>query len=257
MEDIKTHNFIARSKLKHGEKYDYSKTIYNGSKYNVTIICPKHGEFEQLASNHSRGMGCSECGKKRIDTETFIKKANIVHQNKYDYSNTKYVDPDEKVKILCPKHGEFEQKARYHLDGNGCSDCSKKILKMDTKSYITNAKLIHGEKYKYTNTKYNGSHKDVTITCPKHGDFQTRASSHLSGSGCSSCTKTKKMDTNTFINKAKIKHGEKYDYSKVKIINSNDKVTIICNVHGEFHQRPSAHLYGNGCAHCKTNKVNT
>ena len=58
------------------------------------------------------------------------------------------------------------------------------------------------------------------------------------------------MTTETFIKKAKKIHGNKYDYSKVKYVNSKTKVCIICPEHGEFWQTPSSHLNGHGCKKC-------
>ena len=58
-----TNDFINKSNLLHNFKYDYSKTVYEGSQNKVTIICPIHGEFSQAAHSHMyRGMGCKQCG---------------------------------------------------------------------------------------------------------------------------------------------------------------------------------------------------
>jgi len=53
-----------------------------------------------------------------------------------------------------------------------------------------------------------------------------------------------------FIEKAKNIHNDKYDYNKVKYLNSNTKVEIICKEHGSFLQRPHDHLGGHGCFEC-------
>ena len=63
----------------------------------------------------------------------------------------------------------------------------------------------------------------------------------------------KKLTTEEFISKARLVHGDKYDYSKVEYVNSRVKVCIICPTHGEFYQFPSAHLYGYGCLKCPKN----
>ena len=59
------------------------------------------------------------------------------------------------------------------------------------------------------------------------------------------------FDTKDFIKKAKEKHGNKYDYSKVEYVDSKTKVCIICPIHGEFWQLPNNHLRGKGCSKCK------
>ena len=73
--------FIEKAKQKHGDKYDYSKVEYINNKTKVCIICPEHGEFWQLPSNHLAGKGCAKCSfissanKNKSNTNEFIKKS--------------------------------------------------------------------------------------------------------------------------------------------------------------------------------------
>ena len=58
-----TEDFITKSNEIHNNKYDYSKTIYTGSSNKLTITCPHHGDFEQIAVCHmTNGYGCRRCG---------------------------------------------------------------------------------------------------------------------------------------------------------------------------------------------------
>ena len=123
------------------------------------------------------------------------------------------------------------------------------------KEILERIKLIHGDQYDYTKFKYNGMHKKVCIICLKHGEFWQTPHSHLKGQGCPKCaleiqTEKKKYSTNTFIEKARGIHGDKYDYSRVKYIDSKTKVEIICPKHGSFFQKPYLHLRGQGCMEC-------
>lgn len=59
--NLTTSEIVSKAKLVHGDKYDYSKTVYLGSKSKIKIICPIHGEFEQLPSAHFQGQGCPQC----------------------------------------------------------------------------------------------------------------------------------------------------------------------------------------------------
>ena len=59
-----------------------------------------------------------------------------------------------------------------------------------------------------------------------------------------------KLTTEEFIAKAKAVHGNRYDYSQVKYVDSKTKVCIICKDHGEFWQSPEKHLSGQGCEKC-------
>ncbi len=123
---LTTEQFIEKAKEVHGDKYDYSLTKYTNTLHKVKIICPEHGEFEQNANSHLTGNGCNKCWRKRNTTtkEQFIEKARKVHGDKFDYSLVEYLGSHYKVKIICPQHGEFEQKSSSHLAGNGCNDCA-------------------------------------------------------------------------------------------------------------------------------------
>src|ERR1035437_7669234 len=75
--------FISKSKLKHGDKYNYSLVNYINNKTKVKIICPTHGDFEQRADKHLQGHGCRKCAidlrkvKHKKDDNQFILDANL------------------------------------------------------------------------------------------------------------------------------------------------------------------------------------
>ena len=200
---------------------------------------------------------------KRLTVEEFIRKANEVHKEKFDYSSIKYIyAKKEGVEIICPTHGQFFQKPSAHLKGQGCPSCDGNA-KLDTKSFISKAILKHGNKYFYERVNYTNYKTKVIITCPIHGDFLQTPSSHLSGSGCSKCGhinvgKNHVMTQNEFIEKAILKHNGKYSYNNIVYENSNLPVIITCNEHGDFSQKAINHLRGQGCSICGgRNKLDT
>ena len=68
----------------------------------------------------------------------------------------------------------------------------------------------------------------------------------------------KKLTLESFLERSKKIHNNKYDYSKVEYVNAKTKVCIICPKHGEFWQTPDNHLKGKGCAYCaKIKKLTT
>jgi hypothetical protein len=133
----KIDNFIQQANEVHKNKYDYSKVCYVNNNTPVIIICPIHGEFNQQPSNHLMGWECKKCGTSRTtkiqtkDQEDFIDECNLIHNNKYDYSLTKYVGGDHKIVIICPKHGNFSQFANNHRQGRGCAKCTSRVSKME------------------------------------------------------------------------------------------------------------------------------
>jgi hypothetical protein len=90
--------------------------------------------------------------RKKLTTEEFIKRAEIVHGNKYDYSKSNYVNAHKKVIIICKKHGDFLQAPNHHLGGQGCRECGNK--KLTTEKFIKKAEKIHGHKYNYSKVDY-------------------------------------------------------------------------------------------------------
>lgn len=187
----KTEIFIQKAKGVHGEKYDYSQTVYVRNVENVKIICPVHGVFEQSPKSHLKGCHCLQCsGKARSNTEDYIQKVKQIHGDKYDYSLVKYESRSKKVRIICKKHGEFMQVAKEHFK-YGCYECGidtiKNKLSSDTEKFIGNAREIHGEKYNYDHVEYKRNKIRVKIKCPDHGEFLQRPNDHLSGSGCPAC----------------------------------------------------------------------
>ena len=256
--------FIKRAKEIHGNKYDYSKVEYKGSRIKVCIICPEHGEFWQTPHAHlNTKFPCKKCFKYqnkgiKYTKEDFIAKAKEKYGDKYDYSKVEYVNSKTKVCIICPEHGEFWQTPSSHLSGRGCNKCSKAIF--NTKSFIEKSKEIHGNKYDYSKVNYINSQTKVCIICPEHGEFWQIPINHIAGKGCLICKReehNKKQIYTTFIflQKAKEIHGDKYDYSKVKYINSQTKVCIICPKHGEFWQTPNKHLMGEKCPSCSISNL--
>jgi ribosomal protein L36 len=246
-----TEYFIEKAKEIHRDKYDYSKAEYVNFKTPVIIICPEHGEFKQRPGNHFRGSNCPKCARNKT-TQEFIEQSNKIHNNKYDYSKTKYVDSRIEVIIICPEHGEFKQKPRNHLPGHGCPKCAGK--NQTTKEFIKKAKKIHGNRYDYSKTEYINISTKVVIICKKHGEFEQLPPIHLEGYGCSKCS-GRYMDTEYFIEKAKKIHKDKYDYSKTKYIKATSKLIITCKKHGDFKQRPGSHLEGRGCSKCGYKKI--
>ena len=133
-----TDEFIAKAKSIHGDKYDYSKVDYKDNRIKITIICPEHGEFEQTPMGHLSGSGCSKCAYGSWDKDEFIERSRITHGDRYDYSLVDYKNANINVKIICKKHGVFEQSPYSHVSGSGCSKCGLSTGQKQIYDYITN-----------------------------------------------------------------------------------------------------------------------
>ena len=142
--------FISSSLKKHGNKYDYSLVVFSGIREKVKIICPEHGLFKQVAESHLNSLGCPQCGNiqggknNRLSQEDFLKKSIEKHGDRYDYSLSQYILSVNKVKIICPKHGIFEQTPSHHMNGVGCPFC--KLFKQEEKLLKKLKEVFNGEK---------------------------------------------------------------------------------------------------------------
>jgi len=127
--------------------------------------------------------------------------------------------------------------------------------KLTNSEFIKKAKDIHGDKYDYSKVEYVNTKTKVCIICPEHGEFWMKPNDHLCRKyGCHKCGwikegKNLRENTESFIKKAIKKYGNKFDYSKVNYVKSNEKVCIISHEKdaygveiGEFWQTPNNHL---------------
>jgi len=134
------------------------------------------------------------------------------------------------------------------------------MKKLTKEEFIVKARKIHGDKYDYSKVIYVNSSVKIEIICPIHGSFYMTPNAHLMGQGCPKCGHTnkgqfRKLTKESFVEKSNKIHNNKFDYSKVEYVNGSTKVCIICPEHGEFWQKPNAHLNGNGCPKCCINGV--
>ena len=148
-------NFIEKAKLIHNNKYDYSLVDYKNSKFNVKIICPIHGIFEQRPNDHLNKRKCPKCSNKyKPTTEEFIINAKKIHENKYDYSLVNYLCNRKKIKIICPIHGIFEQTPNDHLHGIGCSVCKQSKGENKVEKFLLSNNLNFIREKTFDNCKY-------------------------------------------------------------------------------------------------------
>jgi hypothetical protein len=187
--------FIQRCIKKYGNWFDYSKVEYKNAITPVLIGCCKHGWFNQTPWKHYyNAKGCSACGhayggsKKRKNTKDFLFRSLKVHGKLYDYSKSKYITANDKIEIICKRHGSFWQIPRNHFGGNGCPRCRNLYT---TEYFINEATKIHNNYYEYSLVEYGRNDEKVKIKCPLHGLFEQKAHHHLQGKGCPACRLSK------------------------------------------------------------------
>ena len=182
---------------KYIESYNYKliSDSYINSSSLLTIKCSCGHIYKTTYGNFYQGKRCYKCKNKtpinKLTTKQFIQKAKQVHGGKYDYILVDYKNNYTKVKIICSIHGTFEQRPKNHLNGQGCSKCSRikvsESKRKNTQQFIKESKLIHGDKYDYSLVQYKNCTSKVKIICPIHGVFEQTPTKHLNKHGCSEC----------------------------------------------------------------------
>jgi hypothetical protein len=176
--------FIRRARQRHADKYDYTLVEIKNVLHPVRIVCPQHGEFEQVAYSHMLGRGCPQCARERpktrqrLTTENFVERARQIHGERYDYSKTQVTGPRDPVLIICPVHGPFEQRPVNHLIGFGCNACFRERLRIP----IDQVEAEVREAYPHDELdrdSFTIKSKPVIWRCTVHGQHFRRAAYDL------------------------------------------------------------------------------
>lgn len=216
-------SFFRQASEKHGGKYDYSKTKYTNSNSRIIVTCHKHGDFDLRASHHLGGQGCKKCAheltgeKNSLTQDEFINRSNLVHDDKYNYSKVEYDGINIPVKIICPLHGEFLQTPNTHLNGSGCKECGFESISQknisNSEDFIESAKIVHGDKYDYSQVDYKLNTTPVKIKCSIHGEFAQSPAAHLRGQGCPICQEsTGEKLVSTILEKQEVKFLKQHKF---------------------------------------------
>lgn len=249
--------FIRRSVAIHGDAYDYADTVFRGTAHDVAIRCRSHDVvFTQVANNHLRGHGCRECGHEKIGDhfrmtqEEFVRRAQIVHGARYDYSRTVYRSQHQRITILCAKHGEVETTPSSHLRGSNCAFCATEgtadLLRMSLDEFTARGRAIHGERFAYDQVVYRQYFEPVILICTDcDTTFSQTPALHLAGYGCSTCREYAGekavrafLDASGFQYVAQFGHDELRYRGKLKIDFAIPELRLAIEFDGPQHRGP-------------------
>lgn len=190
-----------------------------------------------------------------------------IHGNKYDLSLVEDVQNLlGKIRLVCPKHGVFEQTLHNHLQGKGCKKCyeESRVNKCNytKEEFIECVKKTHDDfdMYDFVELPDKFSLKNldkvIELLCKKHGKFKIKYRDFLNGEKCPYCNG--KLKTDEEINRElSILHPE-LDFSVTKFSEHDEKynITVICPKHGVQKVRYYNLLNGQGgCVECGWQKI--
>ena len=181
-------DFIERANSVHSGKYTYNHDFVSTHK-KVTITCPIHGNFTQLAKNHLKGQGCPLCGQEiaknrlsvdivnhRKTTEEFKQDVKLMYGDKFEVLG-EYVNNKTLVKLYCHEkncsgveHGEFTVRPNDLLNGTTqCHKCSRSVGKMEEEFFNFVKEIYHGEVIFRDRRTLEGKEIDIFLPNKKIG----------------------------------------------------------------------------------------
>ena len=184
-----TAEWIAKARSYHGYRYDYGETVFRGASKRVKLICPKHGPWWVMASQHasrSAHHGCIRC-RNRISDEEWMRRFKEKHGDEYDYSRCDFQGINTPVEIICEQHGSFYTRPGRHSSAAShgrCPECRRSESKL---KFLERCKAAHGDRYDYSLVDFKTVHYKVEFICREHGPFWQTPHNHELSHGCGKC----------------------------------------------------------------------
>jgi len=240
LQSSNTNEFISKAKLIHGDKYDYSKTIYVNALTKVKIICSKHGEFLQIPTTHLCNHGCYFCGRdetiesRKSNLESFLKQSTIIHGNLYEYSKSTYTKSNVKIEIICRTHGSFFQTPNNHLNGQGCPKCMASKGEVKIENLLKKFEIQFITEHKFNNCKNPETNRRLPFDFyipSKNLLIEYDGEQHFGYGKCVNgrhITTKKEFEEMTFRDKIKTQYAKKNGIQLVRIKYTDfDKINVI------------------------------
>lgn len=247
-----------------GKGYTYtSVTLPVANSRTLTIVCPQHGEFEQLVANHLQGTSCPLCSRangtmaQRLSLDNCLGRVSSVHGDTYEVKGFHFKDGANLVTAVCKTHGEFTIKAGQFTGGRGCPECAAEVRRWVLKDFIDVASVKHGNKYIYIGLYGPKEYRKVLAICPTHGSFTCGINGHLNNRGvnCAKCadelqSERMRLTHEQVLDRAVAVHGNTYKLLTTELLEGKSKTTAVCELHGMFTINSSDMLRGQGCPDC-------
>lgn len=259
---------IADFKKVHGDRYDYSESIYHGFNKKIKIRCKVHGVFEMTPATHiHQKSNCKKCidddlkkngAHNRIDTNIFIKRAIEKHGDAYNYSKTVFTGMHMPITVICNKHNEefTQSKAQNHLENEfNCPTClqnrydeHRESIRLSIHEVKKRIKEIHGDFIEVIDFKnYSNVESKILFRCNRfdwHNDFYStfHMATGRDSSGCPICKMSKgQREIILILNRKGISHEtEKYfkELGKKRFDIFINDLNLIIEYNGRQHYIP-------------------
>lgn len=266
-----TNEWIEVAKKIHGNKFDYTKSVYVNSKTPIIITCKIHGDFQQLPSEHLQGKGCKYCAKQAFHAIDSLanKYPEIASEWDYELNNSTGFTPQnigiDTTRLFywhCnngEKHSYKATIASRVYRHSGCAVCHGKQISPDRSLAILNPALAAEWCAENDKTPYEVTPKsdyEALWKCPNpnHPPYKQKVEVRSRGVGCLYCSRKGK------------KHPKDYEdelhriFPNIKILKpfskSNERIECQCEKCGHiWNPYPYSLLKSKGCPNCKNGTI--
>lgn len=213
-----TEEWIEQAMEVHGDRYDYSTVNYVDSKTQVNIICPIHGLFPQIPSEHLQKKGCKWCGGQGgfHELNTLANAyPELAKEWDYEHIGNKGLTPSDV--LLTDSSNEYWWKCNYGKPHSyhakishrikrksKCAVCHGKQISDDTSLAFLRPDLVsewHESNILKPDQVTLASEVSVVWKCPnpEHKPYETTVNNRVKSKyGCKLCSGDKK-DHSTFV----------------------------------------------------------
>jgi very-short-patch-repair endonuclease len=201
----------------------------------------------------------------KLTLERVLERFHEIHGDRYDYSQVVWVNKQTRMTIVCREHGPFEHTFETHRKGRGCKSCWLEALRAKKeRELLKYLQETYSELYDYSLISYERDRVPLKLVCPTHGVFEIAPYAIRQPTRsilCSACYsdrgRNSKLELGEILDRFKLRHGDRYDYSQLGYKSAHVPVEIICRQHGSFQMKAYVHWTGSGCPSCSTKIVST
>lgn len=282
--------FVSESKLIHGDKFDYSKFEYLGSKVKSILICNDCGvEFKATPSNLLQGKSCKNCYNIERGLNHSKKKLEDKYSNiKFDF--TGYVNNESEIKYVCSRnhYNVSNYKNLIRQKTNICEKCffieniENKQSNIKVIEYVDNDDIVCEckncgfelkDSYRnFTRKEYKCKYCEIMevsnrfdsgelilddvkngkiyFHCKKENHEYIMSRRNFLRFNNAGCNECRRFTLDDIKEKINEIHGNRFKYDFSNFKSVHTKINIICENGHNFKQKISNHLQGKGCAVC-------
>lgn len=135
--------YLSTLSKEHLEKYDYSESVYLGSKKPMTVRCKLHNTFfDVIPQKHRKNInnGCKLCSNeaKKTPSTLYFERCKKIHGDRYEYDETSYTHSHDNIRYFCKSCNQWSEQLAYSHEnlGNTCPSCKSTKGEIEIREFL-------------------------------------------------------------------------------------------------------------------------